>query len=53
MWAATKAIDLLEKRTQSEAGLILIDALGRVGYAYNAPAMSVALLIGNTLVVQE
>ena len=53
MWAATKAIDLLEKRTQSEAGLILVDALGRVGYAYNAPAMSVAFLSGDSVVVRE
>ncbi len=51
MWAATKAIDLLEKRTHSEAGLILIDALGRVGYAYNAPAMSVVFMVGDLVVV--
>jgi len=52
-WAATQAIALLERRTRSEAGIILIDTLGRIGYAHNAPAMSVALLVGNTLVVQE
>ena len=53
MWAAKKTIDFLEKRTHSEAGLILIDALGRIGYAHNAPAMSVAFLSGGTLVIQE
>ena len=52
-WAAQRAIELLEKRTQSEAGLILIDALGRIGYAHNAPAMSVAFLSGDTLVLNE
>ena len=52
-WAASRAIVLLEKRTQSEAGIILIDALGRIGYAYNAPAMSVAFLSGDSVVVQE
>jgi len=52
-WAATQAIDFLEKRTQSEAGIILIDALGRIGYAYNAPAMSVAFLSDGSYVVRE
>lgn len=52
-WAASQAIALLEKRTQSEAGLILIDSLGRIGYAHNASAMSVAFLSGDTLVLVE
>jgi beta-aspartyl-peptidase (threonine type) len=51
--AATHAITLLEKRTQSEAGIILVDTLGRIGYAHNAPAMSVAFLAADTLIVQE
>jgi beta-aspartyl-peptidase (threonine type) len=50
--AARIAIELLHGRTGGEGGLILIDALGRVGYAYNTPAMSVALLVGDTLVVR-
>ena len=52
-WVASQAIALLEKRTQSEAGLILIDSLGRVGYAHNAPAMSVALFEKDGLVIRE
>jgi beta-aspartyl-peptidase (threonine type) len=53
MRAARRAVELLEKRTQSEAGLILIDALGRIGYAHNAPAMNVAFVSGGTLVLDE
>lgn len=52
-WAATQAIALLKKRTQSEAGIIVVDALGRIGYAHNAPAMSVAFLSRDMLIVQE
>jgi beta-aspartyl-peptidase (threonine type) len=51
--AARIAVDFLRKRTGGEGGLILIDALGRVGYAYNTPAMSVAFLAGDTLVIRE
>lgn len=40
--AAEAAVQLLRQRTAGEAGLILIDRLGRIGYAYNTPAMSVA-----------
>jgi hypothetical protein len=50
--AARRAIELLQRRTSSEAGLIVIDALGRIGYAHNAPAMSVAFRSGETLVVR-
>ena len=52
-WAASQAIALLEQRTHSEAGLILIDALGRVGYVHNAPAMSAAFMSGGTVVVHD
>jgi beta-aspartyl-peptidase (threonine type) len=38
--AAHTAVQLLQQRTGSEAGLILIDQLGRIGHAYNTPAMS-------------
>jgi len=50
--AAKIAVGLLGRRTQGEAGLILLDALGRVGYAYNTPAMSLAFLSGEALTVQ-
>lgn len=49
--AARFALELLRKRTNGEGGLILLDPLGRIGYAYNTPAMSVAFLAGDTLVV--
>src|SRR5262249_9845159 len=50
--AARSALDLLRKRTSGEGGLILIDPLGRIGYAHNTPAMSVAFLAGGALVVR-
>ena len=50
---AQSTIALLHKRTQGEAGVVLLDALGRVGYAYNAPAMSLAFLSGETLVIRD
>ncbi|MBI3247747.1 MAG: isoaspartyl peptidase/L-asparaginase [Deltaproteobacteria bacterium] len=50
--AARRAIKLCQQRTASEAGVIVIDALGRVGYAHNAPAMSVAFLRGGTVVIE-
>lgn len=51
--AARRAIELVQQRTGSEAGIILIDALGRVGYAYNAPTMSTAFLSDQTLVILD
>lgn len=51
--AAQTAVKLLHKRTGSEGGVSLIDALGRVGYAYNTPAMSVAFMAGDTVVIHE
>ena len=50
---AQSVIALLHKRTRGEAGVVLLDALGRVGYAYNAPAMSLAFLSGETLVIRD
>jgi len=32
---------------------VLLDALGRVGYAYNTPAMSLAFRWGETLVIRD
>jgi len=51
--AAQAAVALLRRRTGSEGGLILLDPLGRIGYAYNTPAMSVAFLVGADLVVRD
>lgn len=50
--AAQAALTFLQRRTRGEAGVILLDAFGRVGYAYNTPTMSLAFLSGDTLVVQ-
>lgn len=44
-WAAQTALQQLAHRTGGEAGLILIDGLGRIGYAYTTPTMSVALSV--------
>ena len=49
--AAQMGVELLRQRTGGEGGLILLDALGRVGYAYNAPAMSLAFRSGDPLVI--
>jgi L-asparaginase / beta-aspartyl-peptidase len=40
--AARAAIELLVKEGRGEGGLILVDPLGRVGYAYSTPLMPVA-----------
>jgi len=50
--AARAAVALLRQRTGREGGLILLDPLGRRGYAYNTPAMSVAFLAGDTLMIR-
>lgn len=52
MQAAQTALALLQKRTESEAGLILIDPLGRVGYAYNTATMNLAFFADDTLVIR-
>jgi beta-aspartyl-peptidase (threonine type) len=51
--AAQIVVELLRKRTGGEGGIILVDSLGRIGYAYNTPAMSVAFLSGDTLVIHD
>jgi L-asparaginase / beta-aspartyl-peptidase len=53
MHAAKMAIELLKKRTGGEGGLVLLDPFGRVGYASNTPAMSLAFLVGDSCIVQE
>ncbi len=50
--AARQALTIFRQRTASEAGVIVIDALGRVGYAHNASAMSVAYRRGDALVIE-
>jgi isoaspartyl peptidase/L-asparaginase-like protein (Ntn-hydrolase superfamily) len=49
---AQSVIALLHKRTGGEGGIILLDPFGRVGYAYNTPAMSLAFLAGDTFMIQ-
>ena len=53
MPAAKLAIELLKKRTGGEGGLVLLDPFGRVGYAYNTLAMSLAFLAGDSCVIRE
>ncbi|MGH8502783.1 MAG: isoaspartyl peptidase/L-asparaginase family protein [Gammaproteobacteria bacterium] len=45
--AAAEAMALFARQTASEAGLIAIDAQGRVGFARNTSHMPVAWVIGN------
>lgn len=53
MQAAKMALELLKKRTDGEGGLVLLDPFGRVGYAYNTAAMSLAFVSGDTVVVRD
>jgi beta-aspartyl-peptidase (threonine type) len=53
MRAAKTAVELLKKKTGGEGGLVLLDPFGRVGYAYNTVAMSLAFVSGETIVVRE
>jgi beta-aspartyl-peptidase (threonine type) len=41
--AAARTIANLNDITGAEAGLVMVDAAGRFGYAHNAPAMEVAM----------
>ncbi len=41
--AAEKAVAVLDERTQGLGGLIIVDALGRVGAAFSTPNMAYAL----------
>lgn len=43
--AATKAIQLLDRRVNGSGGLILLDSAGRVGYARNTTAMAHAFIV--------
>lgn len=42
--AAQAAIDILHHRVQGLGGLIMIDSLGRIGFAHNTPNLAYALL---------
>ncbi len=51
--AAVKALELFERQTASEAGLIAIDRQGRVGFARNTSHMPVAWVSGGQDVQAE
>ncbi|MDE0212602.1 MAG: isoaspartyl peptidase/L-asparaginase, partial [Deltaproteobacteria bacterium] len=42
--AAKRAVELLERQTGAQAGLILVDRYGAVGFAHNAEEMPVCVL---------
>ncbi len=42
--AAQQAIATLKDRVEGEAGCVLLDSQGRIGWAYNSPAMAVAYM---------
>jgi len=46
MTAAQRGMDMFEKKTGSEAGIIVADKTGRIGFATNAKAMPVAVIQG-------
>ncbi len=48
--AAQRALEIMESRVGGGAGLIIIDARGHVGLAYNTPAMSFAFNEGEEVV---
>ena len=45
MEAARQAVDLLARRTGAQAGVILVDRVGVVGYAHNAEEMPVCHIV--------
>jgi isoaspartyl peptidase/L-asparaginase-like protein (Ntn-hydrolase superfamily) len=45
--AARKSLELLEAKTGAQAGLILIDCHGRIGYARNTTHMPVCYIKDN------
>jgi beta-aspartyl-peptidase (threonine type) len=49
--ACETAVRLLAERTQGEGGLIAIDRLGQVGFAFNTAAMPYAYVVGDGGVV--
>ena len=53
MQVAQLGIALLQQRARGEGGIVVLDPFGRIGYAYNTPAMSLAFLSDDTIVVRE
>ena len=51
--AAAQAVALLAEKTQSTAGLIMIDVQGRIGYARNTERMPVAFITAGGDVVHD
>ena len=47
MTAAQKGMKLFEDKTGSEAGIIVADKDGNIGYSTNAKAMPIAIIQGN------
>ena len=47
MSAAQKGMDMFEKKTGSEAGIIVADRQGNYGYSANAKAMPIAVISGS------
>jgi beta-aspartyl-peptidase (threonine type) len=47
MAAARQAVELLTARTGADAGIILLDSLGRIGYARNTPQMTCGFIQGD------
>ena len=52
MGVAKHAIELLTARTGADAGIILLDPLGRIGYARNTAQMTCAFIQGNESALQ-
>ncbi|MFQ5881032.1 MAG: isoaspartyl peptidase/L-asparaginase family protein [Candidatus Methylomirabilales bacterium] len=46
--AARTAIGILERRTQGEGGIIVLDRKGRISHAHNTPCMAGAFMDGTT-----
>jgi beta-aspartyl-peptidase (threonine type) len=53
MQAALEAVRILESKTGSQAGLIIIDRDGRIGYARNTERMPVCLMTDSTEVTTD
>jgi beta-aspartyl-peptidase (threonine type) len=53
MQAALEAVRILENKTGSQAGLIVIDRDGRIGYARNTERMPVCLMTGSTQIMTD
>ena len=52
MAAAKHAVELVTARTGADAGIILLDPLGRIGYGRNTPQMTCAFIQGDESALQ-